>query len=175
MDPTEFLELCRQLLSEDEFSAVAAATIDAPPAGDLPSSSEALYRWLLHERGIRNALVKLRAPEKGADVQQYIRRDAAGNDDTSVAGITELAREAHASETPLGAETSLNKQRWQFLDDFETGHYFDLDRVVLYYIKLQIIARRALFERKRGEERYNAVTARIMEEYYQESDREQSE
>lgn len=175
MSPEEFLDLCKQHLSDDEYQAIAAASIDGPAAGALPDGSPALTRWLEHERGLRNALVKLRAPNRGADAEAHIRRDEDGNDGTSADSITELAREAHSSETPLGAETSLNQARWRFLEDLETGHFFDLDRVVLYYIKLQIIARRALFDRKQGEERYNAVTERIMQEYYQESDREQSE
>lgn len=175
MSPEDFLELCRQQLSPGEYEAVSAAGIDGPSAGALPEGSPALTGWLSHERGLRNALVKLRAPNRGADAEAQMRRDENGNDGTSADSITELAREAHASETPLGAETALNQARWRFLEDLETGHFFDLDRVVLYYIKLQIIARRALFDRRRGEERYSAVTKRIMQEYYQESDREQSE
>ncbi|MFP4377133.1 MAG: DUF2764 family protein [Spirochaetales bacterium] len=175
MSPEDFLELCRQQLSDDEYRAVAAASIDAPAAGALPDGAPVLTRWLEHERGLRNALVKLRAPGRGADAEAYMRRDEGGNDGTSADSITELAREAHASETPLGAETALNQARWRFLEDLETGHFFDLDRVALYYVKLQIIARRLLFDRKQGEERYNAVSERIMQEYYQESDREQSE
>ncbi|MFW5685010.1 MAG: DUF2764 family protein, partial [Spirochaetota bacterium] len=82
--------------------------------------------------------------------------------------IGEAAREAFSHDSPLSGEDALDRARWRFLDDLEAGHYFDLDRVVIYFLKLQLLARRRLFTRTRGEERYAGITERIMNDYYQE-------
>ena len=61
---------------------------------------------------------------------------------------------------PLEAEKQLLKYRWEYIEELEKVHHFDLEFLILYFLKLQILRRLALFEKEKGEERYrNVVTA----------------
>ena len=104
-----------------------------------------------------------------ADPNDFIRLDRGGNDNTDPIELAEAAREAYNHESPLSGEDILNRARWFHLDELEVGHFFDLDRVIIYYVKLQILARRRVFTRAaEGERQFAAINERIMNDYYQE-------
>ncbi len=170
MEPTQFLELCETQLSAEELERVRSATIDAPGS---ESSWGIVENWHRFERGLRNALVKQRAPQRGVEAATYIRRDERGDDNSNENGVLELARSAAAHETPLGAEDELNHARWAYLEDLEAGYFFELERLIIYYIKLQIVARHGQFRRKHGEQQFHAIIETIMGDYYSESGEQQ--
>ncbi|MCD6115805.1 DUF2764 family protein [bacterium] len=58
---------------------------------------------------------------------------------------------------PLEKEENLLKLRWQFITDLEEGHNFDLDFLLLYYMKLQIQNRLAMFEPEKGMEQFQKL------------------
>lgn len=166
-EPSEFLEVLADHLPQDELDLVSSATIDAP-LDATRCGQPTVDRWREFERGLRNALVELRAPAKSVEAARYRRVDEAGHANTEPAEIAEGSREAMAHESPLSGEDQLNRVRWHFLDDLEVGHFFDLDRIVIYYLRLQLLARRRLFTRANGEERFARINETIMNEYYQE-------
>ena len=88
------------------------------------------------ERCLRNELVKLRAQKKGIDVHSHFRGEE------SYRGLEDTAREAFQAESPLAAEEILARARWRFIEEIETGHHFDLDRLITYYLKLQLLERK---------------------------------
>jgi len=55
---------------------------------------------------------------------------------------------------PLTVEKNLLLWRWQFLDSLEFGHYFDLEFLIMYYLRLQILKRLFTFNKKIGREKY---------------------
>ena len=177
IDPDEFLEVARRHLADSEFDVLKSASIAV--AGEVVSAGSSGHRviddWNRYERGLRNALVRVRAAGKHVDATLHLRIDDAGDDASDAPGVADTAREANTHETPLGGENALNHARWSFLDELETGHFFDLDRLIVYYLKLQILARRRHFNRNEGEERYHTITEGIMNDYYQESSGEHSE
>ena len=52
--------------------------------------------------------------------------------------------------TPLEIERNLLKLRWDFVEEMETGHHFDLEALVLFFLKLQILRRLSRFEKEKG-------------------------
>ena len=164
--PDEFLEMAGAYLTQGDLEAVRRARIDAPV--ELEEGPGVVVSWQRFERGLRNELVRQRALKKGADSAEYIRRDAAGDDDTQRIGLAEAAREAYGEESPLTGEASLNRLRWAYLEGLEVGHFFDLERLIVYYLKLQILARKRMFNREDGERVFTATTEKIMNDYYQE-------
>lgn len=118
-------------------------------------SISVLEQWYSWERGLRNRLALLRATKLGIDPKAYVR---AGGDDESAA---RLADEIFQLESPAGAEQALNKARWDFLDKLETSHHFDLDKLIIYFLKLQLLERKSLFNEARGRERLEAVIAQV--------------
>ncbi len=173
IEPDAFLDIARGHLTDGELDVLERASIAPSPAESV--GHRIIDDWNRFERGLRNALVRVRATQRRVDAAVHLRIDDAGDDASDAPGVSDIAREANAHETPLGGEDALNHARWRFLDDLETGHFFDLDRLIVYYLKLQILARRRHFNRAEGEQRYQTITEGIMNDYYQESSGEQSE
>ena len=164
--PEEFLASAREHLTPRDYAAVCSARIDAPV--ELEPGPVVVTKWQRFERGLRNELVKVRAAKLGTDAAEHIRTDEAGSDDTDQTGLTDAAREAFGEESPLSGEDLLARVRWEFLNELEVGHFFDVDRLVIYYLKLQLLARERLFNRDDGERAFRVATDRIMNDYYQE-------
>jgi hypothetical protein len=165
-DPATFLQIARSHLTEHDLAKISRCRIDAPDVVELETRVGSEYARF--ERGLRNALVALRAPRRGADPEESIRRDRQGNDDSDQTGVRDLARTAVAEESALAAEDILNRARWSRLDELEAGHYFDTEALAIYYLRLQVLARRSLFHRQEGETRYNEAIESITNDYYQE-------
>jgi len=56
--------------------------------------------------------------------------------------------------TPLDIERKLLFSRWAWIENKEEGHYFDLDFLLMYFIKLQILERLFTFDVQKGKERF---------------------
>ena len=56
-----------------------------------------------------------------------------------------------SQETPLDMEMSLEKTRWDFLEEKAHGYFFDLNRLIVYFLQLQILERLDVFDKDKGE------------------------
>ncbi len=123
---------------------------------DAVAGSGAALHWLRFERNLRNALIRVRTEDPNRQ-NAYLR----SSDHIEDNYVHEIAREAHAAANPLDAEHVLDRARYRFLDELEVGHFFDIDRLVVYYLKLQLVTRRALQTAENGrsvfEKRYDSV------------------
>jgi hypothetical protein len=154
----QFLDLCRQHLSaRDRRIVEAASLVSLKPV--LPTCAT-LEQWRVWEIGLRNQLLSLRAKRRGADETRYRVQSP------EVLAAQGVARSAFAQESPLQAEEVLDRARWAHLDDLEVGHYFDVDKVVIYHLRLQILRRRALLEPAKGAERFTASFEAISRPIY---------
>ena len=48
---------------------------------------------------------------------------------------------------PLEAERAILKRRWDLVDDLELGHHFDLEFLIAFYLKLQILEKLSAFDK----------------------------
>lgn len=140
----DFIELCRDQCTEKDWLVIKRTNINELEYG-VPSCST-LEKWITWEINLRNELVRHRAANKKSDPALYLR-EAAETIDLSV-----IAQNAFGQESPLAAEEILNRARWSYLDELEFGHYFDIDRLVVYSLKLQILERKNSFDFEKGRE-----------------------
>ncbi len=156
----EFLERCAQHCTASD-AAVLHAVHYAPEHVE-SSPIAVLNSWYTFDRGLRNALVRLRSANLGEDMEKYLRVAEDGGDGTHVGGVEELARNAMAESSPLRAEQALQRARWDMLDELEAGHFFDLEKLVVYLLKLRVLERNRKFNREDGlrvfEETYEKIT-----------------
>jgi hypothetical protein len=79
--------------------------------------------------------------------------------------LLEKVRAVLALDSPLEAELFLNQLRWSFLEDMGAGHFYDLEALVVYYLKLQIALRQETMQKEPGrrafEETYENVSAGV--------------
>ena len=150
----EFLAVCKPLVSPQHLSLLESArTTDLEPGGP---SCRTLDLWRSWEITLRNELLRLRAKNKGKEVQLH------AVDSTGTVAPQAIAREAFSQESPLQAEESLNRARWSYLDELESGHYFDIDKILVYALRLQILERKALFDEQKGREMFDKVYTEII-------------
>ena len=57
--------------------------------------------------------------------------------------------------TPLEVEKKLMRLRWVFIEHLEAAHHFDLEFLILYFLKLQILHRLFSFEKEKGSTKFN--------------------
>lgn len=65
-------------------------------------------------------------------------------------GISVPVRAALAGDNPLEIEKKLLALRWKFIDEEEGGYYFDLSWLILYFLKIQILAALNTFNKEKG-------------------------
>lgn len=59
---------------------------------------------------------------------------------------------------PLEVEKKLLRLRWRLLEELEFAHYSDMAFFILYYLKLQILARLRQFDKEKGKEKFLTYT-----------------
>jgi len=95
-----------------------------------------LLKWREFDLALRNELVKARALRKKVDPAGFLR-----NDTHFDMNITHIAQAALRHTSILEAERYLDLERWKALDEISRGHYFDLDFLLVYGLKLAILER----------------------------------
>lgn len=154
----DFLEAASAWLTDADLELLRTTRIDG-------TSTDASTRTSRHfgamERGLRNELVRLRASRLGVDADAYSRHDDTLPEAPLDAAV--VANEAMSEDSPLRAEQILDRYRWAMLDDLEVGHYFDVEKLLIYYYRLQILERRSAMTRERGESRFELLYEKTME------------
>ncbi len=59
---------------------------------------------------------------------------------------------------PLEIEIRLMEMRWQFIDELERSHHFDLGFLISYYLKLQILRRYFTFNKEQGLKKFQKLS-----------------
>ncbi|MDP2815062.1 MAG: DUF2764 family protein [Rectinemataceae bacterium] len=157
MKGAEFLERCRIHLTEGDFSVVSSARLLSKT--DLPASPEpqgfldGYYAW---ERSVRNALAILRAHRLGKSGDRWLR-PAGRSDDAARA-----ASAVFQASTPLEGEIALERERWAFIDGASANSVFELDSIIAYSLKIQILERLSGLVPEKGEAGYREACAAIL-------------
>jgi hypothetical protein len=173
-----FRELARGQLNAEDAALLPLLSLDPqppePPSAGRPAYGEAagpsygtippatgcrfIDQWRDWERALRLNLARLRASrikrEGGAPVDPPpVPADAAG-----------AAQQALALwESPLEAETLLDRARWSAIEQFQGIAYFDRNTVYAYLLKLLILERYASFKADIGFAEYKSLYASILE------------
>jgi len=147
----DFLTKAAELLPPADYATVEKACLYIPQDGKAPVSTsaspllQAYYAW---ELSLRNELAILRAGRMGKAPERYLRPGEPQWD------IRRLAHSVTMVESPLEAELLIERERWAQIERLEQGHYFDLEHIFAYALKLQALERRDRFETERGEHAY---------------------
>jgi hypothetical protein len=156
-----FLDTCRRHVTARHYRLlVSASTTDLKPS--IPSC-RTLDLWREWEIALRNELVRLRAKNRGIEAEPYLVSSP------PVMDAQAAAREAFDQESPLQAEDLLNRARWRYLEELAVGHYFDMDKILVYALHLQVLARKALFDEEKGKKMFEELYAEITGPIYEKS------
>lgn len=147
-----FTELCERFLGKKAQAELEKLTL--VPSRNPEKSSALIEKWNEGERNLRLALAKLRADKMNknfdAETQSF------------PAGLLQAARTAVEIESPMEAETFLNKYRLDFLETLRPMDSFSEEYVFYYGLKLKLIERIRKFDSESGEAAYRNIYGSIM-------------
>lgn len=151
-----FVGLCKDQLPQSSFSEFKDAI---KHEGKTQNKTAKMLR--LWTQSLNYELARLRAQKLGWDFdEQY---------EVPYFQATEAtARESFNEESPLLAEEILNRARWNYLEELEIGHYFDLEKLIIYYFKLVLLNGKSLLTKANGQGQYELQYKKITEEYIRE-------
>ncbi|MEA1927875.1 MAG: DUF2764 family protein [Candidatus Auribacterota bacterium] len=132
MSSEDFLEKCDEYLSRGDREVISNALLMPPDT--ITKKNTVLNRWIAFENASRNELVNFRAKKLGRDPGEYFRGEYVPNP-----YIAALVVSAAQADNPLLVERRIDLARWEKLDEIELQHYFDLQFLIVYYLKLQIL------------------------------------
>lgn len=149
-----FLDYCSRELSEDSMIKLLNCKISIPDDENLLyGAAKHFWEW---EKSLKNELVKLRAKNMDVDEKEYI------HDGEILFGVPDVAQSAMKIDSPLEAENFLNRARWSALNELGTGHFFDFHALAIYYLQLQLLERKQLFNAEKGFEKYQDIYKNIL-------------
>ena len=129
-------------LSVQDFAIISSVDINNFSINKKDTSLLKQYKEF--EQSIRTELALLRtAKKKGSDYK--ISKD--------------LSTIFGEDNNPLQIEIKLLLLRWSYLEEQEINHFFDLDFLIIYYLKLQITERLASFDNEKGRLKFQAYSS----------------
>jgi hypothetical protein len=151
-------------ISEEYFLQFAEDTIDAKSYQILlksrwgltePTGFSFADRILSWEKELRLELAKARILKRPFDNPPNLQAS-----DGSYS-LLEQVRAVMALDSPLDAERNLDQLRWSFLEEMSAHHYFDLEALVVYYLKLQLALRQEKFQEELGRDSFEKEYAAL--------------
>lgn len=149
--PPDFLALCAECLPDPACRLLAGTDLVESSAD--PTRLRVLSLWFEREHTLRHELARMRGRRLGWGAAPDL---SAAQHDPELAALAGRILEI---ESPRAAEDALDRARWAFLDSLEFGHYFDLEALVVYWLKLRILARRAVFNKDLGRKKIRTFAA----------------
>jgi len=150
MTGEEFLLSAKRLLQAQDYALIEKLLQDH--GGDLATDNAAARAWIRFDRNFRNEIAALRAQRLQKDPQKSIRGEK-----ESEPALREIAQQALKIPDLLEAQKLVDKTYWQFLDELAAGHYFDLEFLICYGLKLKILTRHQEYDSPKGEEVFKNI------------------
>ena len=150
----EFNEACADKISESDLKILNELSLIPEAEKTFPPNSAA-ERWRQWEIYLRNRIASHRAPH-GKDIHNYLQEEKSCFCDVD-SGI----QEAFGLKNPLEREKHFDQMRWNALDDFESGHHFDFDKLCVYKLKLLLLEKWNERQVEQGEKNLDVMLGQI--------------
>lgn len=127
-----FLGKCGDLIPEKDIGILKDVSLGND--GIKNKKFAFLQSWNDFDTDLRNELVKIRVHHNYMEASKYLRQPRYVSVET-VHALTAVTR----NPSVLDSEKSLDQIRWDFLEELAQGHYFDLEFLAVYSLKLRIL------------------------------------
>lgn len=154
LTPAAFDAMCQEQLSREDYELVHHSHLAGFNNFDnVKTKNPVLNKWYYWEINLRNELVKLRAQKQNRDAAKYLHQAP------YVFGADSIANEAFNQPQPLATEEVLDQARWSLLGDLENGHFFDIEKIIIYALKLQLLDKKRNRTANQGKEFFDHMIA----------------
>lgn len=142
MSTEEFRAACTGHLSADELAAVNAVLENREPPAVEPAPA-----WWNGEVQLRDAVVRVRAKNRGTDAARFLRPHGGFS-----VSIEKAVTDAFTRPNPLEQEMDLDRARWGLADELALTDPFGFPAVLAFAVKVRIAERWAAMDEKTGTE-----------------------
>jgi hypothetical protein len=150
----EFRRLCQEQISEKDLQLLDAVSL--VPAKDSPFAKDSsAFLWLVLETNLRKRMAIYRAGRKSGNTSRSMPKGDNFSD------IDQGIQEAYAKSNPAEREKHLDSLRWHWLDELEFGHYFDVNKLFIYKLRLLIHEKWLSRNNEHGYENFDRIVAAI--------------
>jgi hypothetical protein len=166
LSSARFREQCRDFLNPADLAQLDHCGFDVPPGEpsrlapmpgeDAEPDSGFIKDWRDWERSLRLNLVRFRS--------QRLKREAADAPEYP-ADAVQAAKSAAAIDSPLEAEMTLDKARWDAIERFRGIDIFGAGYVFAYLLKLILMERKSSFKTEEGFMEYKTLYTTIVQNY----------
>ena len=129
----EFLSQSSKWLSPSDF--LMLSNIDIKDFKIRTDDPGILKEWKLFDLTLREELAEVRRVKKSSLHTK----------------IPDSVKDIFEEPNPLFMERQIQKDMWDFLDEKEFGYHFDINVLIVYHLKLQVLERMATFNKEKGE------------------------
>ena len=133
INKAKFLEECEKWLTPKDFELLSSADICSETA--FLGTTDLFRTFKEKDDEITKELAAFREARRRGE-------------EPRVEGNIRIAVE---QENPLLMEREIEKIRWDYFEEVKTGHYFDINFLVIYFLQLQLMERLAGFDKDKGE------------------------
>jgi len=151
-DTFSFLEQCRSQVSDRDYQTIKSALLGRP------SSHPFLKKWQQFASMVKKELNDQRSKKLGLSASKY------SNDGEKAFRISDAVRQALSNENALDAELSLLELKWNYLEESAALHYFDVEALLAYAVKLQLLQRKSLFTKEEGNAEFKRLFSNLQSE-----------
>lgn len=130
-----FLNRCAELIPAKDVNFIKQVITADAYTLEL-SRDGILSKWKAFDLALRNELARARAARRKISADKFLHEGALFD-----INITHIAHASLRKNSILEAEKYLDLERWRVLDEICAGHYFDLDFLLVYALKLAILER----------------------------------
>ncbi len=140
MSTEAFLREAEKWMSPGDFERLRRARYDST---DLTLSKPKLLRqYVEREEAFRR------------DLAAWRRAQREGQEFKPESFPPSLVKEGN----PLEVEKNLLLYRWKFIEELEPDHHFDLEALILYFFKLQILEQLAIYDKEKGRQVFRTLS-----------------
>ena len=154
-----FRELCNALLHPDDAALLKYCYYDPKLVVETvqPTGSAFIDLLMLRERVLILNLAFIRAAK--------LKRPSPEDPPHDVPRAEARGKTAFEMEDPLEATIYIDEGRWGALDDMVGLNTFGVNNIFAYFLKLQLMERRQLFDAERGSGNYRKLYDSILNDY----------
>ena len=151
-DTDSFLEQCKSQVTARDYQTIVSALTGRP------STHPFLKGWQQFASMVKKELNDQRSKKLGLSESKY------RNEGEKAFRIAEAVRQALSNENALDAELSLLALKWNYLDEVAALHYFDVEALLSYAVKLQLLQRKSLFTKEEGNAEFKRLFSNLQSE-----------
>ena len=148
-----FLEIVRTNLSLHDLAVFEKAQLGNPSV----TENDFLQSWFTWEKELKKELARFRLQRGGFENPTELPQTE------GIYQMSDTVKNLLSRENPLEAEYQIDSLRWGFLENQLLGHYFDLETILAFSLKLQILQRQELFEKTLGQGNYHKTYQNIVQ------------